>query len=82
MFAGLGDTEKKRTKQRGDGGVAESSGRCRGDDECPCEENKSERVYSWQKCAITDWGFACGSIILKRDMRLVAMNEMRVQGPK
>lgn len=43
------------------------------------ENNKNERVYSWQKSVITDWGLrACGSIILKRDMRLVAMNEMRV----
>lgn len=42
------------------------------------ENNKNERVYSWQKSVFIGVCGACGSIILKRDMRLVAMNEMRV----
>jgi hypothetical protein len=60
---GLRDREeKRRTKQSKGGdwawhspaGVAEATT----GEENPCEENKRERVYSWQKSAFTDWGFA------------------------
>jgi hypothetical protein len=61
VFTGL---EKKRTKQRGDGawhspaGVAEATT----EEDNPNEENdKSERVYSWQN---TDWGFAVSAVPL------------------
>ena len=63
--------------------MAQSSGRCRGDyGRREPVQRKTTRMsgFTAGRRAFLLIGVcgACGSIILKRDMRLVAMNEMRV----